>query len=87
MLLAAQRGVPFASSPTVSCLPLCASCCPQGNVAVKSIAAHAKGPQAIQPDGHVAYTGVRGMRLVETRDSANGAVTGRMLLSGGRKGV
>lgn len=56
-------------------------------MAVKSIAAHAKGPQAIQPDGHVAYTGVRGMRLVETRDSASGAVTGRVLLSGGWKGV
>lgn len=55
----------------------------QGTTAIKSIPGHAKGPQAIQVDGHVAYTGVRGMRLTEKRDPATGDVS-RMLLTGAR---
>ncbi|GIL71076.1 hypothetical protein Vretimale_17844 [Volvox reticuliferus] len=56
----------------------------KGTAAVKAIQAHAKGPQAIQPDGHVAYTGLRGMRLVEMRDPTTGAPSGkRVLLTGG----
>ncbi|KAG2422675.1 hypothetical protein HXX76_015839 [Chlamydomonas incerta] len=54
----------------------------RGTAAIKAIPGHAKGPQTIQPDGHVAYTGVRGMRLTEKRDPATGNVS-RMLLTGG----
>jgi hypothetical protein len=44
-----------------------------GVAAIKALAAHRPGPQAIQPDGHPAHTGVRGLRL---------AKGGTVLLSG-----
>ncbi|GLC69071.1 hypothetical protein PLESTF_000783800 [Pleodorina starrii] len=60
----------------------------KGITAIKSIQAHAKGPQSIQPDGHVAYTGLRGMRLAEMRDAATGGATGKwVLVSGGSDGT
>ena len=57
---------------------------PQGSAAIKSLSAHHKGPQAIQPDGHVAYTGLRGMRLAELRNPQTGAVDRRILFTGAR---
>lgn len=55
----------------------CAHMCPsQGSVAIKSIAAHRPGPQAIQADGHPAYVGVRGLRVCKQD---------KVLLSGGWK--
>lgn len=46
----------------------------KGATALKAIAAHAKGPQSIQPDGHVSHHGVRGMCLVEGQGGGAAAV-------------
>ncbi|GFR42918.1 hypothetical protein Agub_g3918, partial [Astrephomene gubernaculifera] len=62
----------------------------KGSSAIKSIAAHARGPQSIQPDGHVAYPGVRGMRLAEVRGGGGGGGeegVRRVLLTGGADGT
>ncbi|MEW5311518.1 MAG: hypothetical protein WDW38_003227 [Sanguina aurantia] len=50
----------------------------KGNAAIRAIAAHRPGPSGIQPDGHVAYTGLRGMRLCKDN---------KVLLTGGADGI
>ncbi len=37
----------------------------QGGMPVKAIPAHKPGDKVIQPDGHPAYGGLRGMRMVK----------------------
>lgn len=44
----------------------------KGVTALKAIQAHAKGPQSIQPDGHVSHHGVRGMCMVDLKQDASG---------------